>query len=213
VNESDVIQWLLDECETVLTQSNYVSLSTPVNHVDVAEPSMDHPYPFVGIQPIATNQTSAGIGNGNLFVDSLNYGSDGILDSITYRRESTLRVETIPVTDDDPKLRDDLGTELTDYFNLYTRTRGQPSDMDPPQIDESTPQGRSDDFIDSDGIAMEITYEHFITDTDPDVAESVNVELQVGDEVGDIVDWGDEDWGDEDWATDDPIAHDETILP
>jgi len=213
MKSSDVMQWLLDECATVLTQSNVVSLSTPANHVDVTEPSLDHPYPFVGVQPIATNSTSAGIGAGDLFVDSLNYGSDNILDSITYRRESTLRVETIPVTDDDPKLRDELSTELTDHFNLYTRKGGQPSDMDPPQIDDSTPQGRSDDFVDSDGIAMEIEYEHFITDTDPDVARTVNTEIQVGDEVGNIVDWGSDSWGDEDWETDDPIAYNESIRP
>lgn len=200
MNQSDVIQWLLSECETVLTQSNRVSLSMPSNHVDVAEPSMEHPYPFVGVQPITTNQMSAGIGNGNLFVDSLNYGSDGILNSITYRREPTLRVEAIPVTDDDPKLCDDLGTELVDHFDLYTRTGGQPVDMDPPQIDDSTPQGRSDDFVDSDGIAMEIAYEHYITDDSPAVATTVNMDIEVGDSVSDLDNVGDN-----------PIAYSETF--
>lgn len=197
---SAVIQWLLDECEAVLQQSNRVSLSTPANHVDVAEPSLDHPYPFVGIQPIADNSMSAGIGNGDLFVDSLTHDSNGVLQATTYRRDSTLRVEAIPVTDDDPKLRDELADELEDHFSLYSRTGGQPSDMDPPQLDNSTPQGRSDDFVDSTGIAMEIEYEHFITDDDPDVATSVNVEIEVGDAVSDL-----------DTIGDGAIAYDETF--
>jgi len=199
---SAVIQWLLDECEAVLQQSNRVSLSTPANHVDVAEPSLDHPYPFVGIQPIADNSMSAGIGNGDLFVDSLTHDSNGVLQATTYRRDSTLRVEAIPVTDDDPKLRDELADELEDHFSLYSRKGGQPADMDPPELDNSTPQGRSSDFVDSTGIAMGIEYEHFITDTDPDVAESVNVEIEVGDEASDL-----------DTIGDDPIAYDETIQP
>lgn len=181
MNQSDVIKWLLSECQTVLEQSNAVSLTDASNHVDVAQPSLDHPYPFVGVQPLTTNHRSAGIGNGDIFVDSLNYGNDGVLDSITYRREPSIRVETIPVTDDDPSLRDDLGDELADHFGLFSRTGGQPSDMDPPGVDDTSTEGRPDDFIDSSGVGMIIDYEHFIVDNDPLVAKEANLDIKVGD--------------------------------
>jgi len=210
MNESDVIKWLLSESETVLQQSNLVSLTTPANHVDVAEPSMSHPYPFIGIQKITTNTRSAGMGGGDLFVDELTY-TNGTLDSITYRRDSSLRVNVIPVTDDAPSLRDDLADEVTDHFSLFARTGGEPDDMDPPDIDDSTPTGRSDDVVDASGIAMTIDYETFIVDNDPQVADTVNVDIEVGDRITDLEEWSDDTWGDNDWGSSDPVAYHETF--
>jgi len=201
MKKSEVVQWLLNESETVLTQSNYVSLSNEANHVDVASPSLDHPYPFIGVQKLATNTRSAGIGNGDVFVDSLNYGSDDVLDSITYRREATMEVEVIPVTDDDPELRDDLSEEVADHFSLYSRTGGQPVDMDPPDVDDETTRGRPSDFIDTSGVALSIDYEHTFTDID----------IEVGDLVTDLEQWGIDGWGEEDWGADDPVAFSETF--
>lgn len=180
---SDVMDWLLTECQTVLEQSNGVSLTDASDHVDIAQPSIDHPYPFVGVQPLATNPVSAGIGSGNIFVHNLNYDGNDVLDSITYRRDSSLRLEIIPVTDTNPSLRDDLGDELTDHFSLLARTKEQPADMEPPDIDESSIEGRPADFINSSGIGMTIDYEQYMTDTDPEVALNVTATIEVGDEI------------------------------
>lgn len=203
---SDVMNWLLSECQTVLEQSNCVSLTDASDHVDVAQPSIDHPYPFVGVQRLATNPISAGIGNGDIYVDSLNYGSDNLLDSITYRRESSMRCEVIPVTDNNPSLRDDLGDELADHFSLLSRTKAQPEDMDPPQVDDNAAEGRPEDFIDSSGIGMTIEYEHFIVDNDPPVAKNANLTVRVGDSLEDLENWGEDDWNEYDWGSSDPVA-------
>jgi len=200
MKQSAVIQWLLDESQTVLKQSNLVSLSNPSNHVDVAQPSMDHPYPFVGVQPITNNSISAGIGSGKTFVDGFEYDNNGVLQAIVYRRDSSLRVNVIPVTDNDASLRDDLAEEIADHFNLFSRTETQPTDMDPPEVDETSPQGRPDEFVRETGVTLVIEYEHTFTDSDPMVADSVNMDIEVGDEVSDL-----------DTVGDDPIAFSESF--
>lgn len=183
MRESDVIEWLISESTTFLSNSSLVSLSTPAGHVDVAEAGDPPVYPFIGIQKIASTSDSAGIGSGELYVDDLSYTNDGVLESITYRRDVTLRVEVIPVTDEDPKLRDDLTTDLTDFYSKKVRKDTLHSDMEGLKIEEATPQGRADDFVRADGIPIEIDYERYLVDNDPDVADTVNVDIDVGDEA------------------------------
>lgn len=176
MKESDIHEWLLSEVTTILSNTSLVSLSNPATHVDVASAFDESTYPFVGILGIANTSQSAGIGNGDVVVDDTTY-SGGQLQSITYRIDKELRVELDPVTDNDPKLRDDLCTELSDHFSLLARNGNHPADMEPPDVDESTTQNREDDFVRGEGVPMDIEYSRYIVDDDPDVATDVNLDI------------------------------------
>lgn len=196
MKESDVINWLIEELTTTLSNSSLVSLSSPGQHVDVVNGRDPPRYPFVGLLQISNTPTARGIGNTNIVVDSLSYDVDGILDSITYRRDNELRIEMVPVTDDDAKLRDDLFTLIEDELSMLSKTGSFPDDMNTPEVDTSDTRDRSNDFIRSDGIPVTIPYSRYMIDSDPEAAETVNVDIDVGD---------DEDW------TNDMDSFDETF--
>lgn len=181
MRQTAVINWLHDEIVTFLSNSSLVSLSSPGDHVDLVDERDDNPYPFVGIQKIGSNDNNAGIGNGQVFVDSLSYDSTDTLVSITYRRDVTFRVNVIPVTNNDAKLRDDLADDLDDHFARLARNGPLASDMDDLRVEEATPQGRPDEFVYGDGIPIEIDYSRYQTDNDPLVADTVNVDIDVRD--------------------------------
>jgi len=181
MRESDVIEWLIDESVAFLDTTSLVSVSTPSNHADEAQFHDGHVYPFVAVQQIGSTSESAGIGKGELFVDSLSYDTNDVLQSITYRRDVSLRVNVVPVTDEDPKLRDDLATDLTDHLSLVAEKNDHPDDIDDISVGEATPQDRPDDLVAADGIPLDVEDSRYVTDDDPDVAETVNVDVEVGD--------------------------------
>lgn len=185
MRESTVINWLNDEISTFLSNSSLVSLSTPDEHVGLAQErdSNSQVYPFVGIQQIASRPHSAGIGSGELSVDFHSYDSNDLLTAIDYRRDVTLRLSVIPTTDNDAQLRDDLGEDLTDHLALVARKKDHPTDIDGMHVEEATSQNQSEDFVWADGIPVEIEYERYITDNDPAVAETVNIDIDVTDDL------------------------------
>jgi hypothetical protein len=198
MRQSAVIEWLHDEISDFLGGSTLVSLSNPDNHVSLAEQRDDQVYPFVAIQKIASNPESAGVGSGNLYVDELSYKA-GALDAVTYGRDFDFRVEVIPLTDGDAKLRDDLTEDLGDHLSIVARTGAHPNEMGPIDVGEATPDERTDDFVRGDGISLGIEYSRYATDDDPDVAESVELTVSVG------------DYDDEVSESDDPDAFSETF--
>lgn len=183
MQQRDVIEWVADELVTVVDDTT--SVSTPSNHVDLVEEFDEQTYPFVGIRKLASNPQSAGIGNGRLFVDSFTYNDSGVLTSITYRRETRLRIEMIPTTDDDAGLREDLATAIADHFSLLQRRDEYPDDLVNPQVGDGTPQDRREDLVRADGVPLEVTYKRYITDDDPTVAEDVTLDVDVGDTIRD----------------------------
>ncbi len=188
MRESDVINWLFDETSTFLSNSSLVSVSAPSDHVDEAQTHNGQIYPFIGVRQIASNPDTAGIGNDTLKVDSFSYGTDGVLQSITYRKDVTLRAELVPTVDENPKLRDDLSEDISDHFSLIAEKLNTvkdttPDDMEDVSVDESTTEGRSDDFVMADGIPVEIEYSRYLVDNDPPVADTVNLDINVGDSV------------------------------
>jgi len=181
---SDVVSWLIDECVTVLSTTNTVSLSTPADHADIAQSGSPPTYPFVGIQTIGADQESAGLGSGSLFVDDLSYDTNDVLQSITFARVPIRRYEIVPVTDDDPKRRDQLVTDVADHFSRYERDTGSlPTDMNTLTTDSPSNQDRTSDYVRADGLPLDIEYTRYIVEDDPTVAETVTVDLDAGDEV------------------------------
>lgn len=181
MNTDDVINWLYSEVTTLLADTDLASLNTPSDHVALTnqrDGDDDGPYPFVGIRPLNAANTSAGIGNGSLYVDDVQR-TDGVVDSIVYRAEPTLRVELVPVTNGDRRLRDNLVDDLTDHFSLLARTNNHPEDIETVTPDESAVQNRSDAFIYGDGLPLDVSFKRYATDNDPDVAESVNLDVDV----------------------------------
>jgi hypothetical protein len=182
MQQSDVIGWLLDECESLLNTSSVVAVSAPSDHVDVADAFDESTYPFIGVQKISNTPESAGIGADTLFVDSILTDADGNVTSITYYGEPTLRVSVEPVTDDDAADRDGLADEITDHFGLIVRNDGEPADITVESIGEATPSDRTDDLVRADGVPIELSYERYVTDTDVDAAETVTLGLDVSED-------------------------------
>lgn len=197
MKQSDVVVWVHDEIKSVLNTTSLLSLNTPDDHVDLADDREDHPYPFVGIRKSTTRPQSAGIGSGGLYVDALNYDNNDVLDSIDYAKDIVLRLLVIPTTDDDAKLREDLTEELANHFELQLRQDNLHSDMKDLDVEEGTPQGRPDDFVRADGLPLEIEYKRTITDSDPTAAETVNMDVDIGDYDDDISESSDVDGFDE----------------
>jgi len=183
MKESEVVNWLYTETVDVLDTSSLLSLSSPNDHVGLAEKGEDTIYPYVGIQEIANRPQSTGVGSGEVFVDETVYDSQDVLQSITYRRDVIKRVQLIPTTDGDAQLRDDLGGELADHFSVITRQGNLPTDIEALTVEEGTPQDRTDDFVRAHGVPMEITYSRYITNNDPAVADTVNVDIDVTEDV------------------------------
>lgn len=199
MRQSDVNEWINDEVVSFYNTTSLVDLSSPDEHVGVVNRRNDDvpTYPFVGIQKISGTPDSAGLGNSELFVDEKTHDVNGILTSITYRRDVTYRLNLIPVTDGKPLFRDNLVDDITDTFSLIARQNAYPSDVNSLMVDEATPQGRSDDFVYADGVAMEIKYSRYITDDDPTAAETVNLDIDVTDDDPDVDDDTDADAFDE----------------
>jgi len=184
MKQSDLTEWLFGELQEILVETNntnVTSVSEAADNVDIADASKDHPYPSLVVQPLSVNPQSAGIGTGRLFVDQQTYDSNDVLQSITYRKESEIRLDLIPITDNDPKLRDDLSDAISDHFSLLIRQDGFPEDVDPILVGESSPQGRPEDFVRTSGVTFVAEYHRFITDNDPDVAEEVDLDVDVSD--------------------------------
>jgi len=195
MQQSDLTNWLFGQLQQVLidTPNTGINSESDLNgNVDIAEGDVDHPYPFIGIQTISNSPLTGGIGSGEIKVDDMTY-SGGILQSITYRKDSRIRYDLIPVTDGRPKLRDDLSDAISDHFGVLTRTDGYPDDVTPRQIGENTPQDRPDEFIRASGTPLVLEYERTIVDNDPDVAQEVNVDVDVSGSNGGVIDESDSD--------------------
>lgn len=209
MRQTDVIKWVAEEVVTIYNDISYLSLSQPSQHVGLANDRDTERYPFVGIQKIATATSNAGIGNGQLHVVDIQY-QNGLADAIVYGRDSTLRLNVIPVTDNDQQLRDKLLGDIEDHLLLYTRDeRTVPDDMDEPTVTDATPQDRAEEFVYADGIAIEIPYTRTITDDSITAAEAVNLDIDVGEDIDDIDEWGDEKWSEKTWESAD--AFDEQV--
>lgn len=181
MRQTDVIEWLASEAITVLNTVSYLSLETPANHVGLAQDRDEEIYPFVGIQKISTASEDAGIGNGQLYAESASY-SNGTIDSVTYGKDSTLRVNVIPTTDGDREVRDKLVEDLEDHFLLFARDeRSVPDDMEEPTVEEPTPQGRPEEFVYADGVPIEIEYTRYIENSDVTAAETVTLDIDTED--------------------------------
>jgi len=183
MRQSDVTNWLFDECRQILADANntgVTAVSDAQDNVDVADPSIDHPYPFIGVQAISSNPQTKGIGNGQLAATNESY-TDGVVDEIDHERDTRLRVSLIPVTDNDAKLRDDLTDAIVDHFTLLASKDGYPDDITPKLIGESSPQGRPDDLVRATGVPFVLEYTTNITDSDPDAAESVSLTVETAD--------------------------------
>jgi len=180
MQQSAVIEWLDYQIATVLADTSLLSLSTPTEHVGLAQRRDTQIYPFVGIRTISAQPLEGGLANGELFVDTLTKDGNGVVQSITYRRESRLRLEVDPVTDGNPKLRDELVAALVDHFTLLERRDNTPDDITL-SVAEASPQDRADEFVRLSGLTLVIEYERFITDDGPVVADEVNLDVDVGD--------------------------------
>lgn len=177
---TDVINYLNDELVTVLTESGAVTLSSPSDHVGLVEGRHPPTYPYVGIRKMGSVGESMGVGNENLVVDSMSYDTNGVVKSITRRRESTLTVEIVPVTDGDAHLRDTLYDDVLDHFTLLTDTDGLPTDVETLSVEESGTEGRSKDFVHAEGIPVQVTYKRYLVESNPTAAETVNVDVDAG---------------------------------
>jgi len=188
MKQSEFTLWLFDELKHVLfdtPDTGITSLSEASDNVDIADGSTNHPYPFIGVQPITTNPQAAGIGQGQLRVVNRVYNTNGVLQEETKQRESTTRMNLIPVTDNDPNLRDDLSDAVVDHFALLEDNDNYPDDITFEQIGESSPQGRPEEFVRSAATTLVVTRERNIVDSNPDVAKEVNVDVDVGDKTTD----------------------------
>lgn len=188
MRESDVKLWLINETSTFLSNSSLVSLSNPDTHVDTAEAHDDKTYPFIGLQSISSTPQSAGIGSGDVFVDSINYDTNGVVESIDFYREVTYRAELIPTTDGDEQLRDDLSDDLSDYLARIARKGEYPTYFEELSSDDSSPSDRTSDFVRATGVAVEVTYKRLETDTDITPAATVNLDIDVADDLGEYDD-------------------------
>jgi len=186
MKKSDVTEWLFGELQEILVETNntsITSLSQASDNVDIADASEDHPYPSIVVQTLAVNPQSSGIGSGRLYVDQQTFNVNDVLQSITYRKESEVRFDLIAITDNNPKLRDNLSDQISDHFSLKIRKDEFPADISPVLVGEPSPQGRPEDFVRSSGVSLVLEYEHFITDSDPDVATEVDLDVDVSDEL------------------------------
>lgn len=181
MNQSDVTDWLLDELSSVLSTSSLVSLSTPSAHVDVADAHDEQTYPFVGVRFISGDAQSAGVGQGDLYVDHITYDDNDIVESVVRRKDITLRLSVIPVTDHAPALRDDLSDEIADHLSLVAEKGEHPEDIDDISPEEATLNGRPDEGVRGQGIPVEIEYSRYLIDDNVTAAETVNLNIDVDD--------------------------------
>lgn len=186
VNTDDVVNWLLDEAETILTQTNadgITNVSTPAEHVDQTDAHDETTYPFIGVRILAAPTNTAGIGNGNLGVDSSNY-SDGSIDSVTYYLERDARFEVIPVTDGNPQLRDQLADAVTRHFSVRSRQYPEnvPTDIDSLSVGASTPTARTGEHVRESGVELGLPYTEYVTKSVP-AAESVTTTVEESDDL------------------------------
>jgi hypothetical protein len=198
MRQSAVIEWLHDEISTFLSGSSLVSLSNPDNHVALAEQRDDQVYPFVAIQEVSSVTVKKGKGDTNVYVAGLDYTS-GVLNAVTYARDVRVRLEVIPLTDGDAKLRDDLTEDLNSHLSIQSRKKEYPTDIRSFDVGESSPNERTDDFVRGKGVELKITFTRYEVDDDPEVATEVNLTLNVGDYDEDITE------------ADDPEPFDETF--
>jgi len=186
MRQTAVIEWLAGECVTVLANAPSLSLSNPSQHVDLADDRDEHPYPFVGLRKISATTRSAGIGNGDLYVERIEV-TDGLVSDIIYGRDNTLRVDVLPITDGDRRLRERLSDALTDRLSLAARgVTLIPADMEPPEVEDMTTAGRPDDFVYGDGLSVAVEYTTEIVHDDVTTAETVNRDIDVGDDADDV---------------------------
>lgn len=189
---SAVNDWLDGEVVSFFEATTLVDLANPDAHVDLVQSRDDYAYPFVGIRPIATPSATQGLGNGNQTADDATYDDNGVLQSITYRRDATYRLELAPLTDGDRRLRDDMAGELVDHFALLVKKDDLPDDVSALRIDDGEPGGRPDEYVYGTGIPLEVDFQRYTVDDDPQAAESVDLDVTVSDDddpnVGDTTD-------------------------
>jgi len=152
----ELVSWLLDGAETVLSNASFLQIDTPRAHVDVADAYDEQTYPFVGVRLLAAPPESSGLGNGSTYASAVSE-SAGSVDSVTETVRRTASVEVVPVTDDDPARRERLGDALALYYGSLTDAE-VPADATVPEVQNTTPQGRPDDLVRASGIELSITY-------------------------------------------------------
>lgn len=154
MHTDELITWLLDTTETIVSSSSAVSLDTPSNHVDVAEAFDDSTYPFVGIVPISMIPLSGGLGNEELYATGDVTDTNGNTDGVEHTLRREFSIEITPVTDDDFGLRDRLTDEVTLGFAERSDAGETPDDIRQLSIGESTPSGRPESFVRANGMEV-----------------------------------------------------------
>jgi len=195
MNQSDLMVWLFGELRHVLAETDNTGISIASDaedHVDIADADIDHKYPFIGVQQIAQNPQSQGIGAGTVSVAKLRTDDNDVLTEIVYQKDVDVRVSLVPVTDNDPSLRDTLIDEIVNHFSVLARKDGYPDDVSFELVGEATPQGRPDERVRATGVPLALSYERTIVDDDPDVADTVNIDVDVTDETDTTTDAFDE---------------------
>lgn len=178
MNTSELLTWLMDNTESVVTDSNSISVSDPSTHVDVADAHDESVYPFIGIQPISMSPVSGGLGKKNLTTTAIRTDNTDTFVGVTGTLRRDFSIEIIPVTDDDHAVRDALTDEILLYFETLVDVGDTPDDITGLSTGQSTPSGRADSFVRANGVELSGTL-HTHTDTDLPAAESVNWKIDV----------------------------------
>jgi hypothetical protein len=179
MNTAAFFEWIFGECETVLTDSNAVSLATPSHHVDIADAHDETVYPFIGVVPISFTAQTAGIGNSDLLTETT-YTEGGTFGGVTRTLRREFSVEITPVTDDDEQLRDTLSDEIAIHFALLAEHDDTPADVDQLSVTDTTPSNRPDSFVRANGVELTgVVSTH--TDDDLPAAESVDITVSLTD--------------------------------
>lgn len=183
MKQTDVIRWLSDELDTALSNSDVVTLTNRGPHIGLANARPEGLYPFIGIDYDGGDPRSAGIGADTTFVDSKSFDENGILESITYRRDTELDVTVHVLTDGDRERRDNLADDIQGHLHILARTDDYPSDMSEFAVGDANPSSRPDEFVYGDGTSLELEYSTFWVDDQPDVAKDVNIDIEVADDA------------------------------
>lgn len=182
MKQTDLITWFYDEVVTVLTDTSLVALDDVQQHVGLARERETPRYPFIGIDHDGGDPRSAGIGSDTTFVETLTFDNNDILESITYRRDTELTVELQTLTDGDKELRSELAQEIRGHFAILSRQQTYPTDVQTLRVQETRQTGRPDEFVYGNGTVFPVTYSTFVTDPDPDVAETVNLAVEAAED-------------------------------
>jgi len=187
MKRTDVVTWVYDTVVDVLDSTSLVDVTTPTQHVDIAEDRDDvsnRPYPFVAIAVNGVDPQTGGIGNDTSRVATVTYDG-GVVSSVERARDKQLRCTVTVLTDGDRGLRTALTERVSDTIAVRADTERHPTDIDTVRVGEATPSGRPENYVYGDGIPLTIEYTTYITDDAVTAAETVNVDVAVSDDPTD----------------------------